>query len=196
MLKKLTIKIFSKLMVNLVLSDLKEATLLDSKGNFFKPFNPDCETFDLEIVALALSRVKRFFGQTNLSVAQHSVMLAQHFLSRGEHEFAKQALLHEVGEAFMGDLVTPIKKAFPIFKEIEEVIMKKVFQCHDLNYPMSKEVHLADKKIMIDEALALMPRKNHWITLGEKLGVEVIPWSQEEAFEKFMAMANELKLIK
>lgn len=174
--------------------ELNNATIMDSKGRFFKPFNPECKDFDIEVIALALSRTKRFFGQTQLSVAQHSVNMANYFLDRGQLDFAKQALLHEVGEAYMGDLVSPLKKAIPLFKEIEEQIIKKVFLCNGLAYPIADEVHVLDKRIVIDEAIALMPNAEYWRGLGEPLMIKIEVLSEEEAFESFMALARKLNL--
>lgn len=111
-------KVLTKLIYLLIKEELEKALLMDYKGNFFMPFNPNCRNIDFEVVAISLSRIKRFFGQTNYSVAQHSVLLAKYFIEKGELENAKQALLHEIGEAFMGDLVSPIKRAFPDRKSV------------------------------------------------------------------------------
>lgn len=190
MFKKQSKKILTKLIYLLIKKELQNAVLMDKKGNFFKPFDPKCTNIDLEVVALALSRVKRFFGQTNYSVAQHSVLLANYFIEKGEMENAKQALLHEVGEAFMGDLVSPIKKAFPLFKLIEESIIEKVFKCYGISYPISLEVDKADKRLMIDEAYALLPNKEHWLSMNSPLGVDIEVWSEEESYDEFMYLAR------
>lgn len=79
-MKKLLIKIFSISLLRLVRKELHNAMLMDSKGNFIKPFHPTCENINLEVVAIALARIKRFFGQTKLSVAQHSVNMARVFM--------------------------------------------------------------------------------------------------------------------
>lgn len=196
-------KVLSWLLMKLLAKEIANATLMDSKGRFIQPFNPECKDLDLEVVALALSRIMRFFGQTRLSVAQHSVNMARVFIHLGEHEYAKQALLHEVAEAFMGDLASPLKKAFPMFKEIEESLIKKTFSCYGLSYPMAEQVHALDKAIMINEAIEHMPNGDFWKSLGERVdsrllrdaGVELEPWSSENAYKAFMSIANILKLV-
>lgn len=103
----------------------------------------------------------------------------------------------------MGDLASPLKKAFPIFKQIEESLIKKTFSCYGLSYPMANAVHLLDKSIMINEAIEHMPNAEFWNSLGEKVderllresGVELEPWTPEEAFRAYMATASLLKLI-
>ncbi|AHJ13076.1 hypothetical protein [Sulfurospirillum multivorans] len=202
-MKRVVKRILSWLLMKVVASDIENATLMDSKGRFIKPFHPECKDIDLEVIAIALSRIMRFFGQTKLSVAQHCVNMARIFIFLGEIELAKQALLHEIAEAFMGDLASPLKKAFPMYKDIEERLIKKAFGCFGLSYPMAKEVHDLDKEIMIDEAVAHMPNKEHWLGFGEGLDtillrtdvVDFEPWSSEKAKDEFMATAKLLNLI-
>ena len=185
-------KVLTKLIYLLIKEELEKALLMDYKGNFFMPFNPNCRNIDFEVVAISLSRIKRFFGQTNYSVAQHSVLLAKYFIEKGELENAKQALLHEIGEAFMGDLVSPIKRAFPLFKLVEESIIEKVFKCYSISYPISKEVNNADKQIMVDEAIALLPNKDYWLSLNTQLGIKIEVWSEEKSFQEFMFLSKKL----
>lgn len=71
------------------------------------------------------------------------------------------------------------------------------------NDPMANAVHLLDKSIMINEAIEHMPNAEFWNSLGEKVderllresGVELEPWTPEEAFRAYMATASLLKLI-
>ena len=197
-------KITSRFLLWLTKRELAEATLMDSKGHFVKPFNHlKCDNLDLEVVALALSRLMRFFGQTELSVAQHSVNMAKIFIHQGEIELAKQALLHEVSEAFMGDLASPLKKAFPMFKEIEESLIEKTFKCYNLDYPMDKRVHKLDKQIVINEAMVNMPYSDYWQSLGERVDtqllidaeVSMLPLDSKIAYEEFITTAKLLKLL-
>ncbi len=196
-------RIISRVLLILTIKELASATLMDSKGNFIKPFNPECKTLDLEVVGLALSRIMRFFGQTQLSVAQHSVNMARVFIYRGETELAKQALLHEVSEAFMGDLASPLKRAFPMFKEIEESLIKKTFACYGLSYPMHKEVHVLDKQIVLNEAKVHMPKAGYWSSLGlgvdeetvQNAKVDLVAWSSDKAFIEFINTAKALNLL-
>jgi len=143
----------------------------------------------------------RFFGQTKLSVAQHCVNMARIFIMLGELEHAKQALLHEIAEAFMGDLASPLKKAFPMYKDIEERLIKKAFGCFGLSYPIADIVHVLDKDIMINEAVAHMPNQLYWEKFGTGLDLCIVgvadfePWSSEKAYEEFMQVAKELGLV-
>ena len=188
---------FAKLIVKMSKKRLQNAELMDGSGRFTKPFHPECKTVQLKVIATALARIKRFFAQTDLSVAQHCVNMAKIFHFLGRDDLAKQALFHEIGEVFMGDLASPLKRVFPVFKEIEEYLIKKVFGCLGLVYPMSETIKSLDKAIMINEAVVNMKRKRYWMGLGahvdfkllEQAGVELIPWSQERSAQEFMDMA-------
>lgn len=200
------IKIFlSKLLVWLTKKELAQATLMDSKGVMIKPFNGmKCEALDLEVVSLALSRIMRFFGQTQFSVAQHCVNMARIFIYQGDRELAKQALLHEVSEAFLGDLASPLKRAFPMFKEIEESLIKKTFICYGLNYPMDKQVHILDKQIVLNEAVVHMPNEAFWREQGKLVdeniitasGVDLNAWTSKRANKEFANLCVELELTR
>lgn len=193
-------KILSYAMFPIVLLVLRDVELADEKGNFVKPFAKGCDNVDMEGIALSLSRLKRFFGRTRLSVAQHCVNIAKVFLYQGKVTQAKQALLHESSEAFMGDLVTPVKKLIFIFKLLEGVINKKVFRCYDLSYPVCDEVEKLDKSIVYNEAIVNMGNREHWLSFGKKCddafllecGVDLEPWSEEKAYKEFIEMYHML----
>ena len=90
-----------------------------------------------------------------------------------------------------------------MFKEIEESLIKKTFDCYGLSYPMAKSVHVLDKSIMINEAVEHMPNADFWNSLGSKVDekllqaaqVDLTPWSDEDAFKEFMTTASILKLV-
>lgn len=69
------------------------------------PERADIRLFD---IAVALSRVCRYGGHAQhcYSVAQHSVLVS-HLVHR---EFALCALMHDAAEAYLGDVITPLKR--------------------------------------------------------------------------------------
>lgn len=76
---------------------------------------PTPETVDAEDIAHALSRINRFSGHTHgepYSVAHHSMLVADLLASWGwPAEVVREGLLHDAGEAYYGDLVSPLKMA-------------------------------------------------------------------------------------
>ena len=72
--------------------------------------NPTTDMIDIKDIANSLSKMCRFGGHTNqfYSVAQHSILVS--FLMReGEGKYGLEALLHDASEAYLGDVVKPLK---------------------------------------------------------------------------------------
>lgn len=92
-----------------------------STGSYFDLLEPKPAQVRLEDVARALGRICRFAGHTkkHYSVAEHSVLVAQHamtlrnYTANSDHRTAlfMAGLLHDAHEAFTGDLTSPMKVA-------------------------------------------------------------------------------------
>lgn len=67
---------------------------------------PDWRQIDLDDIALSLSRIPRFLGQTwrTISVLEHSLAVSRMVPPR--HRLA--ALLHDAREAYLGDITRPV----------------------------------------------------------------------------------------
>jgi hypothetical protein len=91
-------------------------------------------------------------------------------------------MIHEIYEAYTGDLATPFKRCLPEYKIEEDKALALYAKSLGLEEKMPYEVHLADKRMMIAEALAYMPDNDFWNTqaakLGEKeFGAPLMPYS-------------------
>lgn len=185
----------------LMRKNLERVELMDIKGNMYKPMNPERKKLDLEIIALTLAGKFRFVHGP-MSVARHCINMARIFMAEGKTRLAMQALLHEISEAYMGDWATPFKKAFPIFKMLENIINENTFIAYDIGYPVDDEVNTLDKQIMVNEALSFMPNPAHWLAMGdgvhpERLNVSGVSFedkTMQEDIEDFIAVAIELGL--
>lgn len=84
---------------------------------------PAPEMVDAEDIAHALSRLNRFSGHTHgepYSVAHHSMLVADLLASWGAPpEVVREGLLHDAGEAYYGDVTSPVKRAMEYATRIE-----------------------------------------------------------------------------
>ena len=86
-------------------------------GFWFDLSNPDPAKVRIEDIAESLSRLCRYAGHCGrfYSVAEHSVRLT-HLV--GE-KFKFEALLHDAVEAYLGDVVAPLKLHLPDYQKLE-----------------------------------------------------------------------------
>ena len=118
--------------------------------------------FDIEIedIALGLSRVMRWNGQTTgkhpYSVAQHSLLVEELF--NIEHpnldkKWNLAVLLHDAPEYVIGDLITPFKYALNnSYRYVENNLMRAIYLRFGLPASLPKNIETKIKKI--DKALA------------------------------------------
>jgi len=118
----------------------------------------------------------RYNGQlpSFYSVAEHSVRVADWLIDQGYPELAFAGLLHDAAEAYIGDIVRPMKQipAFkavyePIEQAVEIIIGKKFFV--DI-WPMHEKVKEADKAVYEWEVENI--RSNKQMGLGPLVATE------------------------
>ena len=118
--------------------------------------------FDIEIedIALGLSRVTRWNGQTTgkypYSVAQHSLLVEELFSIEYpdlDKKWNLAALLHDAPEYVIGDLITPFKYALNnSYRFVENNLMKAIYLRFGL--PGLLPRHIESKIKKIDKSLA------------------------------------------
>lgn len=152
-------------------------------NDFVNPFQPELVHLRPEQIALSLGREYRFWNQTELTVAEHCVNMAQFFQDKypNQPEFARWAMIHEIGEVTLGDTATPIKDIVPGIRKNENILLAKYAKEQGLSQKMPNEVHILDKRMMITEAHAYMPNKEYWDKvarkMSKKLKHEIVPLS-------------------
>ncbi len=110
-------------------------------GNKVDPLEVAAEDITLEDIAHALSLMCRGNGQVVhfYSVGQHCINCAKEAKARGWNERLQLGcLLHDAAEAYMSDLITPIKVHMPQYYEIEDRFLKAVYEKFGLS-DLSKE---------------------------------------------------------
>ena len=118
--------------------------------------------FDIEIedIALGLSRVTRWNGQTTgkypYSVAQHSLLVEGLFNIEYpdlDKKWYLAALLHDAPEYVIGDLITPFKYALNnSYRFVEDNLMKAIYIRFGLPALLPRQIESKIKKI--DKSLA------------------------------------------
>ena len=174
--------------------------------------SPSPLDIEIEDIALGLSRVTRWNGQTNgahaYSVAQHSILVEELFTFEYpslKNKWRLAALLHDSPEYVIGDLITPFKYALNnSYREVEENLMKAIYIRFGLPGTIPKSIELKIKRI--DKALAWYEA----ISVGGYTTVEamqilkkpdlklpnpkIIPLSSNAVAKKFLKKFNEIIL--
>ncbi len=137
--------------------------------------SPSPLDIEIEDIALGLSRVTRWNGQTTgkhpYSVAQHSLLVEQLFNIEYpdlDIKWNLAALLHDSPEYVIGDLITPFKYALNnSYRFVEDNLTKAIYLRFGLPAILPKHIESKIKKI--DKALA-------WIE-----AIDVAGYSEKEA---------------
>lgn len=124
-------------------------------GKQFYYRDPRPEDISIEDIAHSLSHICRFNGHTKLfySVAEHSINVCNEVK---DPEFKLCALLHDAHEAYVGDLISPMKGQIELrkFKQLEERVWLAVALKFGLADKLPPEVVRADLQILADEGMA------------------------------------------
>lgn len=163
-------------------------------GRAFWPLDPRPEEVDPLDIAAALSMLCRYGGHTSrfYSVAEHCLLMSEAVAP----EHALWALLHDATEAYMGDMVRPLKRHLPAYSFAEDTVMLVIRWRFGLDHPCPAEVKAADNRILLDERAALMaapPLPWHQDEAGlQPLGVEVRGLPPDQAKGAYFARLQEL----
>jgi len=171
---------------------LKGAWMQTFTGKQFFPLSPRVEDIDIIDIAHALSFQCRYGGHCKrfYSVAEHSI----HIAHRLPYPLGLWGLLHDASEAYVSDVIRPIKPYLTNYTEIEDRLMAKIVERFGLNpTTMPPAVKDLDNRILMDErAKILAPPPAPWNFEVEPLGVEIKCWSPEYAEERFLDLFHVL----
>jgi len=137
--------------------------MLSYKGRQLWPLDLRPEDIDIEEIAHALSNICRFGGHCLrfYSVAQHSVLVATCVRREGGSAHTKTALLHDATEAYLGDMVRPLKVNMPDYTSAETRAWEAVCAAFDLPLDLPPEVELADARVLLAEKRDLVNDSGH-----------------------------------
>lgn len=137
-------------------------------GRKFWPMDPNPVEVCIEDIANALSKICRFNGHTTefYSVAAHCLNVESFIHNKyRSSRLSLLALLHDAAEAYVCDLVRPVKRFMLEYKYMEDSILDAVYAAFNIKPPNEKELHLigyADDYLLAVEAKHLMKNTNDW----------------------------------
>lgn len=113
----------------------------------------------LDDISHHLSKIQRFGGALPLNisytVAQHSMHMAAYALEHYGIAVARYALMHDAAEAYLGDIVSPLKSHLKDYESIEEKLMQRI--CNKYDLVKVEVVKSIDRAILLDEVRTFMP---------------------------------------
>jgi 5'-deoxynucleotidase YfbR-like HD superfamily hydrolase len=161
-------------------------------GTQFYLTDPHPDDVAIEDIAHALGMACRFGGHTRefYSVGQHSVHVSELLEKWGEPlSMQLHGLLHDASEAYLGDVVRPLKYAMPDYRDYEQRMMEVIYEALKLDYPGPLEhsiIKRADDILLMTERRDLITHRNiKWSITADSLEEEILPWTPVAAEVQF-----------
>lgn len=172
---------------------IAKSWVITYSGKRFNILDPNPADVKIEDIACALARQARFNGHTRFfySVGQHSCLGAEISPTK---EIALHMLFHDATEAYVGDLVSPVKALLPDFEIIESRIHWAISQAFNLEYPLPKVVKQIDRRLLATEVRDLITKDLQSWSIGEDepFDFPIIPWPPEVTEARFLEIAKSL----
>lgn len=179
-------------------------------GKNFNIFDPQEGSVCIEDIAHALSMRCRFNGHCKrfYSVAEHSILMSRAYKIATHSAIMREVtecnrrglLLHDITEAYLPDVVRPIKRHLQIwtpwgiesFKEFETGLLHDLWRLLHLDkggHPTGPVIQEMDGAMLATEAASrelMTEPETRWSSLPDPLDVEIQFWCSEEAEEQFL----------
>lgn len=155
-------------------------------GEKFNLLDTEPEMVNIEDIARGLAYKPHFGGQTPafFSVAQHCLMVCQRIqqVLNPTPSVLLLALLHDAAEAYIGDMIKPLKVHLPVFCEVEDQIMKAICARFSLNFETMPIIKPFDIEVQEMEYRQFYKGESHFIYMNS-----------EEALYAFKSEFNRIK---
>jgi len=160
---------------------LQEGWIQMHSGHSFSFTRPEEADIELEDIAHSLSHICRFGGHTKVfrSVADHGICVANHLMRSKDTTPNTRlwGLIHDASEAYIGDIVTPLKRQLTGIKELERKIQLRIMERFSLVPDDIDEeaVKHADTVMLVSEAFQFFDEKplHNWT---EQFDVEPVDY--------------------
>lgn len=168
-------------------SQVYDGVFNTASGKLVNIENPTVDMIDIEDIAIGLSNYCRFGGQIllNYNVGQHSVLAS--FLA--PPHLKKVALLHDAAEAYLGDVIKPVKVIIgDKYAELEEKWTRVIFKKFGLDHSQINYIKPIDNFLLQAESDYLRNQKFEvFQELMESFGGDDTIWSHDYSRWMFMA---------
>jgi 5'-deoxynucleotidase YfbR-like HD superfamily hydrolase len=197
----------------------KENYLISPSGKEISVLHPKPEDITLPDIGLGLATEYRFKRRTVFpyTVAQHSwsvaTLLRQSPAVPDDRKLllARAGLLHDASEAYIGDIIKPLKTVLPDYQKIEDAWMRAVFSRFNLPFELLSDDLLkeADYVAYAVEVSALVPNSKVYgfakrdlarlVSTAMKHSADAWldtprPWNDTMSANRFLDLAKELGL--
>lgn len=135
--------------MNLLDLSIETGIIRTISGKQFSLLEPTPEMVDIRDITAGLAHKGHFSGLTPFffSIAQHSVMVCDEFSSANpsaDPRLKLLALLHDAAEAYLGDIIKPLKVRLPEFALWEENIQKAICARYEMDFSSMHLVKSSD----------------------------------------------------
>ena len=161
-------------------------------GKQFDLRDPTPSIICIEDIAHSLSNLCRYVGhsKTFYSVAQHSVIVSYNCTD------VRWGLMHDVAEAYIGDISRPLKTLLRDIQWIEYGIEYIIAEKFGLNLPIPDEIKTVDNILLATERLYFMGEiPSFWgidYDCVEPLPDKIVAWTPQAAEQEFLRRFHEL----
>lgn len=170
-------------------------------GQMLKPLEIQAKDISLEDIAHALSLLCRGGGHLKYfySVGQHCINCAKEAQARGwSTRVVLGCLIHDAGEAYISDIIRPVKKHLPNYMEIEDKILSAVYEHFGLGNLTEQEysqIRQIDNEILENEIPVLMSTSDETEPAHLCSKPDFSMTDMEKIQETYTCMANRLMKI-
>lgn len=151
------------------------SSIITASGKYIDLANPDPAAIHILDIAKSLSNLCRFGGHTRrfYSVAEHTWFCVRVAISKRYPLECQQAIsLHDGSEAYLQDIVKPLKVLLPQYQELEQRMMAAIQRKFGVDFARwQKEIEAIDHSMLIAERNFLF-------------GTSINGWEGEDQVEK------------
>lgn len=166
-------------------------------GRVFYPLDPRPEDVFIDDIAQSLSRIIRYNGHSDqpITVAQHCVQCV--FLGRRDKlnvHWLLALLMHDASEAFMGDMIRPLKMHMPDFRLAEVHVTNAIVKALNIPDCPKRIIKKYDNLAWAWEKRDLFKSSTPWpytVNVPDNLH-EMSSWTMAQAEKQFMCTYRSL----